>query len=248
MCVDLRGTSRNETQVFDVWKDMALESINYLLDVSHINSLALRSLPTDLDECQSIPEMIQLIFKMYSIQSYLYKNVNCLLRSFPIQILGKFMKELRGLLCCIYLLQSSINYCSRIQRFPGDRVVYRGIQSSGFELANLYDSMIGFTSTSTDCQYVLHRFVKKGDGILFEIIHHPGKVMADIPSCSDFAVESEILIAASSAFRVLEVTSIDVPITSSQDSPVRVIPKVKLSYEMSWFEFDIDNPPQSLLF
>jgi TPR repeat protein len=255
MNVHLCATSGSETQVFEVWKDMTLSSIKYLLDLSHINSAVLGSLSIDLGSCTSISEMIPLIFKMYSIQSQLYKNVNCLLRNFPVRILGKFMKELRGLLSYCYLLQSSIDYYSRIQSFPSDLVVYRGIQSGGRDLANRYDSMIGemivwpgFTSTSTNCEYVIRRFAKTDNGVLFEILLHRGNVMADIHSFSDFAGESEILIAASSVFRVLEVTSIEVPIPGSPGSHVRMIPKVKLSCEMSWFEFNIDSPPPPLLF
>jgi hypothetical protein len=254
MNVHLCDTSRGDTRVVEVWKKMAELSINYLLDLSQINSAVLRSLPIELGQCQSIPDMIPLIFRMYSIQSQLYKNVNCLLRNFPIQILGKFMKELRGILSYIYLLQSSIDYLSHNQPISRNRVVYRGIPSGGCELASLYDSMIdqvvvwpGFTSTSKNRECVIRQFVRNDDGILFKIILHSGSVAADIQSSSEFPYESEILIAASSAFRILEVTNIKFPNSSVPNSPVRVIPKVKLSYEMLWTEFNIDNPPPPLL-
>jgi hypothetical protein len=255
MNVHLCPKSHEDTKIFDNWKNMTGLSINYLVDLSQIESIALGSSPTDLHVCQSITDMIPPIFAMYSAKSRLYKNVNRLLRRFPIQILGKFMKELQDLVSYIYLLQSSINYCSRTQIFPPERVVYRGIRAGGRDLADLYESMRGemivwkgFTSTSTKRDYVIEHFVGKDDGVLFEIILHSGDVVADIHHYSRYPRESEFLIAASSAFRILEVADIQVPISRSPASPVRVIPKVTLSYQMSWFEFDIDTPPRQLRF
>jgi hypothetical protein len=255
MNVHLCPISQDDTEVFDIWKNMALLSINSLLDLSQINSIALRSSPIDLCLRELITEMIPLIFRMYSAKSQLYKNINRLLRDFPIQLVGKFMKELQGMMNYIYLLQSSIDYCSRTQKFQSGLVVYRGIPSGGRDLADIYESMIGemivwkgFTSTSTKRDYVIEHFVRTDEGVLFEILLHSGDVVADIRPYSAYRRESEILIAASSAFRILEVADIRVPISRSPGSPVHVIPKVTLSYQMSWFEFEIDIPPRQLKF
>jgi hypothetical protein len=94
---------------------------------------------------------------------------------------------------------------------------------------------------------VIDNFGAGDDAIVFAIRLHPGDVVADIRRYSVSPRESEMLIAASSAFRVLKVENIEVPISNVPDSPVRVIPTVTLNYEMSWSEFDIDNPPPPLL-
>jgi hypothetical protein len=101
--------AQESTEIFKVWKEMVESSIGYLLDLSHIEYAVLGESPTDLTSCSSVQEMISLIFRIQSIESSLYKNVNHFLRCFPIQVLGKFMKELRGVLSYIYLLQSSID-------------------------------------------------------------------------------------------------------------------------------------------
>jgi hypothetical protein len=242
------------TQVLGVWKEMIQSSIEYLHDLSQIRSNALCSLPTDLTSCSSIREMIPLIFKMYSIESPLYRNVNHFLRCFPIQVLGKFMKELRGVLSYIYLLQSSIDYCSRIQPFTESLVVYRGLRSKGSELVPLYESMIGqvivwpgFTSTSTNVEYVIRHFVRGPDGILFKINLHPGDVAARIQDYSKHQHESEVLVAALSGFVVVATQPFQVPKGNPDDSTAFTIPMVILNYSVSWIDFDIDSIPQPFM-
>jgi hypothetical protein len=113
--------------------------------------------------------------------------VNDFLRNFPLQIVGKFQKELKGILSYIYLLQSSIEHQSRLKPLLSELVVYRGLPSNGANLITLYDSMVGeviiwpsFTSTSKDSQYVIQRFLQCDDnsedcdGILFKIHFPPG--------------------------------------------------------------------------
>jgi hypothetical protein len=53
------------------------------------------------------------------------------------------MGELKGVLHYIYLLQSSIEYCSYTNPLTSEVVVYRGFQSGGLRLTPLYYSMIG---------------------------------------------------------------------------------------------------------
>jgi hypothetical protein len=242
------------TDVFEVWKEMVGLSIGYLLDLSQIESAVLGLSPTNLTSCSSVREMIPLIFKMYSIESSLYRNINHFLRCFPIHVLGKFMKELRGVLSYIYLLQSSIEHCSRIQPLTESRIVYRGMRSNGSELVALYESMIGeaivwsgFTSTSTDVDYVIQTFVGGPDSILFEIELHPGDIAAMIKEYSEYRQESEVLVAAWSVFVVVATDSIQVPNTNPAELTGFTIPKVRLKYFSSWFDFDIDSIPPTVM-
>jgi hypothetical protein len=244
--------------VNEVWRNMALSCIHYLLNMSNIESIVLCSLPIDLASCTSFPEMIPFIFKMYSIESTLYRNINHFLRKFPIQLLSKFLKELDGILNYIYLLQSSIQECACNLPIREDQVVYRGLPSRGSELAAIYASSIGqaivwpsFTSTSKDIECVMRDFIQSSEGILFEITLCAGAVATAIDRYSAIPIEHEVLIAAMSGFMV---ESIDyIPYSHSKhgvttdDSVSSAIPKVKLRYWMSWFDFDIDNPPPTFI-
>jgi hypothetical protein len=125
-------------------------------------------------------------------------------------------------------------------------VVYRGIHKQGKDFAPLYESMIGevivwpgFTSTSTDRDLVIQKFITGKDSLLFEISLHPSDAAATIGDDSEHADESEILIAASSAFTVDEVEWIDIRGLT--------IAQVRLSYYMSWYDFNIDDPPAPVL-
>jgi hypothetical protein len=169
-------------------------------------------------------------------------------------IVGKFMKELGGILRYIYLLQSSIEYCSHRQQLESDMIVYRGIQQEGKMLGPLYESMIGdvivcpaFTSTSTDRELVISRFIKGEDSLLFEILLHQGDVAVAISDYSDHSYESEILIAASSGFMVEDVELITISWPSESGFREITIPHVRLSYCLSWYDFNIDDPPASIL-
>jgi hypothetical protein len=164
------------------------------------------------------------------------------------------MKELREVLSYIYLLQSSIDFYSQLQPLTEDCIVYRGFPSDGLRLAALYISAVGeviiwpgFTSTSTDFECAIHRFVQKRgegeDGILFEIELHAGDVAVNIARYSSHPSESEVLIAASSAFRVVGIDYIPIGNQASDDLSDLKIPKVKLSYFVHWYDFDIDQPP-----
>jgi hypothetical protein len=86
---DVSEMKNDSNKVFQIWQMMIRSSIPYLLDVSQLedvrNPATLRSLPTDLTNCRSVSEMISLIFRLYSIESSLYKNVNRILRIIEIQ-------------------------------------------------------------------------------------------------------------------------------------------------------------------
>jgi hypothetical protein len=164
------------------------------------------------------------------------------------------MKELGGLVRYIYLLQSSIEYCSHMTPLPSNLTVYRGIQQQGNVLVPLYESMVGdvivwpgFTSTSINRDLVISRFIKGADSLLFEISLHLGDVCVAIRDSSDHAGESEILIAASSGFIVEDVEWMEIRQRSGSGFRELKIAQVRLSYCISWYDFDIDEPPVPVL-
>jgi hypothetical protein len=188
---------------------------------------------------------------MYTIESSLFKNVNHFLRRFPIEIVDKFMSEVGGIVRYIYLLQSSIECYSQSHPLESDIIAYRGISSKGTQFAPLYESMIdevivwsGFTSTSTDRDCVIQSFIKNENSILFKITLHAGDSAALISEYSEYRFESEILIAASSGFKVENVEYID---CESNESNSFRIPFVSLSYCLSWYDFDIDKHPSIVM-
>jgi hypothetical protein len=97
----------------------------------------------------------------------------------------------------------------------------------------------GFTSTSPDRESVESHFIGGADSLLFEIKLHAGDIAVDIHESSVFEGESEILIAASSGFKVKSVDWIDI-------SGMTIV-RVRLSYCMSWYDFNIDDPPVPIL-
>jgi hypothetical protein len=157
---------------FEAWHELAGSSLLYLVDLSQVQSHALRSVPSDLFCCSSISSMIEIIYRMYMINSSLYKKMNQFLAHFPISLVSKYMRELQGFLHYIYLLQSSIEYHSHTNPIRENLIVHRGIQRTA-AFAQLYESMIGdivvwpgFTSTSADRDYLLRYFVTGEDCIL----------------------------------------------------------------------------------
>jgi hypothetical protein len=156
------------------------------------------------------------------------------------------MKEVGGILRYIYLLQSSIEYYAHMKPILSHMTVYRGIEQHGKHLVPLYESMIGdiivwpaFTSTSSNRDFVISRFIQGSDSLLFEIKLHPGDIAVGIREYSAFQGESEILIAASSGFKVKSVDWIDI-------SGIKIV-QVRLSYCTSWYDFNIDDPPVPIL-
>jgi hypothetical protein len=251
---DLSDCNEDDSVNLLIWQEVARFSFEYLIDLSHTQGNKLESLPSDLLSCESIFDMIGQIFRMYTIECSLYKNINHFLRCFPITIVNKFMNELKGLLHYIYLLQSSLEYCSYYHPLSNDIIVYRGFPSGGGRFAPLYESMIdevivwsGFTSTSTNRAYVIHHFIENEDSILFEIALYIGNVAIYMRNYSVFPSESEILIAASTGFRIDGVEYLDIEVQGSDCLRIVQIPVVKMSYFLSWFDFDIDECPPTVL-
>jgi hypothetical protein len=186
---------------------------------------------------------------MYTIESPLYKHVNSFLRSFPVSKISEFVTELRGILSYIYLLQSSIEYLWHTEPFEKNVVVYRGITGNG-DFGSLYQTMIGdvvvwpgFASTSRDRDYVLKTFITNEDCVLFEIDVHRGDIAVNIQRQSQYEHEHEILIPASTAFKVISADDVDVLIPARGLDPPSVlhISVVRLSYFLHWCDFDLDN-------
>jgi hypothetical protein len=134
-----------------------------------------------------------------------------------------------------------------------DIQVYRGFRSRGSYFASLFESVIGnvivwpsFTSTSTDRDRVIADFIEE-DGILFEINLHRGDVGVSIRDYSTFESENELLIPASTGFRVDSVDFIDVEGRELNSSSIVPFPIVTLSYFLHWYDFDLEQRPLPVL-
>jgi hypothetical protein len=239
---DLSEVPLDDDRRFVAWQQTAAYSLPYLVDLSRADAYVLSSFPCDILSCPSISSMTQFVFRMYTIESRLYTNVNHFLRYFPVSMVSKFMRDLNGILSYISLLQSSIQYLSHTEPFQEDLTVYRVISGDG-DLELLYASMIGgvvvwpgFTSTSRDRNYVLSTFATNDCCVLFEIELHPGDIAVEIQDVSEYQDEREILIPASTAFEVMSVDDAD-------DS----IPSVRLRYFLDWCDFDLDDYPRAVI-
>jgi hypothetical protein len=104
-----------------------------------------------------------------------------------------------------------------------------------------------FTSTSTNRNCVIKRFMKNKDSILSEIAFYPGNIAVSMKPYSVTPFESEILIAASTGFKIDEVEYVDIQIQESDDLNPVMIPVVKMTYFLSWSDFDIDECPPKVL-
>jgi hypothetical protein len=258
MNADVFGLDETRSRVVDSWRDMLRLSNLYLRDLlqmeSSIGRDAFRLLLDRLMSSNSISDMIPRIFRMYSIHSLVYRNVNHFMRCFPVSLIGKFLKELRGLLSYIHLLQSSITYCSRHFPLVESTIVYRGIRTGASTLVPLYTSMIdevivwtSFTSTSRNRRTVVDSFIQGEDSVLFVIELHPGDVCADIHDYSEYPNEKEILIAASSAFIIVAVDEIVVERHTSEGLKEHCIAQVTLRYCSHWHDFEIGTPPRHFI-
>jgi hypothetical protein len=250
---ELTECAFSESEVVNTWVYCCRSAVHSLLDLSQHESDTLASLATDLASCGPMSEMIPIVLRLYSKESSLYKNVNCFLRSFPVDLIGKLLKELHGVISYIYLLQSSIEQWSHLHPLKESCVVYRGFRSDGDKHALLYQSMIGdvvvldgFVSASQDKDLVISSFVESDSGLLFEISLPAGAVAVSIVPFSDYPGESEILIAASSGFLVDSVDEISV--VNRETGLEFNIPCVKLTYFLSWYDFEVNlRPPRRLL-
>jgi hypothetical protein len=122
---DLCGFAFDDCSLFATWQVMAASSLLCLVGLSQAQSSVLGSLPSDLLSCASLSAMMEIIFRMSTIDSSLYKHVNHFLRCCPISIVSKFMGELKAVLYYIYLLQSSIEFYSHTKPILENLVVYR---------------------------------------------------------------------------------------------------------------------------
>jgi hypothetical protein len=116
--------------------------------------------------CASVTEMISIIFRMYKIKCSLSKNVNYCLSCLLISLICKLLKEHKGILHFIELLQSSIESYSHVHLIPSDVIVDRSPRSGDVWLIPLFHSMIGeviawsnFTNTSLEQESVINNFI-----------------------------------------------------------------------------------------
>jgi hypothetical protein len=121
--------------------------------------------------------------------------------------------------------------------------VYCGFHSGGSVLIPLFQSVIGdvivwpgFTSASTHRDRVIAHFTDKKNGLLFKVDLHPGDLGVSIRDYSVFKHENEILIAASSGFRV---ESVDLEVRGHDSPSIVRFPIVSLSDFLHWFDFDL---------
>jgi hypothetical protein len=103
-----------------------------------------------------------------------------------------------------------------------------------------------FTSTSRDLRYTIQHFADSDDAVIFQFLLHGDAVAADIQHLSAFPAESEVLIAASSTFRVDGLSEMEVPPEWSSGR-VRVLPMISLSSYIPWYDLDIDREPPRFL-
>jgi hypothetical protein len=234
------------SDVWEIWHRLTWQFADHIVDLSHQESFVFLWQPSALFACNSIDEVVPIIFRLYSVDSSLYRLVSHFLLGFPMPLLGKFLKELRGLLSYVYIIQSAIQWVSDLHPIVSECVVYRGLSFEGESLMPLYESLIGaaivwpgFSSTSRDREMVIKVFIDNDSGILFEIKLNAGAVACSIDAYSEYPGESEILIAAASTFVVTSVELIDVEFTRHEPSRSAQIPLVKLEYCCSWYDWDV---------
>jgi hypothetical protein len=211
---------------------------------------ALGRFGSHLLSCDSISSMIGFVFRIHANSASFCENVNYFIRRFPISLVLNFMDELKGVLSYVYLLQSSIACLARENPIRDNLVVYRGIRQAA-DRVMLYESAIGdvvvwpeFTSAFTDLDYVLNHFITDEDCVLFKIELHPGDVAVQIERYSADQAGDEVLIAASTGFRIDSVDDTDVSIPA-EDGCLNLfhLPTIGLSYFLHWYDFDLDQRP-----
>lgn len=202
---------------FSSWRHRATLVIPYLFRLAGLGRAKAEKWKKKLFQCESVDEMIPVIFNVHSAESPLYRNVNAFLRSLPVSFVAQFILSLHGLIAYCSLLQSAIEHAwKREQEAMVPSLVFRGLGSDGRKIADKYAGLIGkdivwlgFTSTSPDCELVMTEFVCGRDGILFQIELPGNAKAANIAGFSEYQAEDEVLIAAVSVFRVLEVNPSD---------------------------------------
>jgi hypothetical protein len=219
------------------------------MDLSRGGSTLLSTFANALLKCQSVSEMIHLMLNMWMKDSPLSALVNEFMNRFPIQMIGQFILDVKGIVNCIYLLQSSIEHFSHDHPFETDLIVY--VKEPKAEVnVQLYISLIGevivkpgFIIGSTQQHEVMVGI--GNDDFLIEITVHPGNAVVPLCDFSGIPNESGVLIAASTGFFVDAVEYIEHP--DGSDADVSTIWLVKLSYWSSWYELIIDGQLEAIV-
>jgi TPR repeat protein len=227
---------------FSAWQKISGDSVPYFVNLPQARS------------CDSISSLITVVFQMYVNDLSLGENVNHFLRCFPISMVCNFMDELKRILSYIYVVQSSIECRSHENPILENLVVYRGIGGAADRLM-LYESTIDdvvvwseFTIASTDRDSALNYCITHEECVLFEIELHPGDVAVVPEQHAEDQLGNQVLIAASTGFKVLSVDETDVSI-QGEDGCLNLfhIPIVRLSYFLHWYDFDLDQHPPPLV-
>jgi hypothetical protein len=88
----------------------------------------------------------------------------------------------------------------------------------------------------------LNHLIIDEDCVLFEIELHPGEVAVELERAAEDRSGNEVVIAASTGFRVDSVEPTDVSIPA-EDGSLNLfhLPIVRLSYFLHWYDFDVDQ-------
>jgi hypothetical protein len=210
-----------ECRILDTWKELQTTTTKWLSDFESLKKYG---------EFLSHEDLLKLPF----LERSPFIEMNQLLRCFPIQLFVEYLNEFRGFLSCATLLQAVIESRSTL-RDPG--LVYRGFGRGGHELAGLYASLIdkviiwrGFSTASKDRDFIIQEFVRRRDGILFEIVLGRGAIAAD-------GEGNEVIIAAESGFKI----------NSVEIETAHGIPIVSMEWVSAWSEADLEFDPRDLL-
>jgi hypothetical protein len=74
-----------ESEAITAWRAMASDTIGYIADFNN-HRTSLDSLPKELCESESIPDLIRIVFRMYSMENSPYGQVNFFLRNIPVEV------------------------------------------------------------------------------------------------------------------------------------------------------------------
>jgi hypothetical protein len=178
---------------------------------------------------------------MVLADSLVFTKVNTMLARLPMDVVCRFIRELRGFLSYICLIQGAIELFAEDQTITGDSVFFHGIPTGASDLRNVYCSMVvevvvwsSFTRASRDIGRVLQDLVRGSDGILFELTMRSRDIFAAVETGDMF----EVLIAAASLFKVDAVETIE-----SGDAEGIIYPVVKMTCVGDWSVFDIERKP-----
>jgi TPR repeat protein len=198
----------------------------------------------DLGECESEEETAKRFLASALREGSLFMRANEGLRLLPTRVIGHFDRLFHGFLSYACLLQFTVETLR--ERWADGDSVFRGFAEGGRALSEKCRAAVGevvvwpaFASASRERGRVVREFVKGREGILFEIVLNSGSIVAKlgVPGTE----QSDVLIAAESAFRVEGVSEFVV------EGGEWAVPCVKLTWAGAWSDGNIDRAPAELL-